>query len=84
AHGTEVSRILLLLHPVWQLPYVSSFHTVLLEAALMGCFFYGAGNRTRTGTLLRARDFKSLSLSRIFCPEMDNSGLFFHDISRKK
>ncbi|MBP3683586.1 MAG: hypothetical protein J6J12_01315, partial [Oscillospiraceae bacterium] len=25
---------LLLLHPVWQLPYVSNFHTVLLEAAL--------------------------------------------------
>ena len=24
----------LLLHPVWQLPYVSSFHTVLLEATL--------------------------------------------------
>ena len=27
----------------------------------MGCpYFVGAGNRTRTGTLLRARDFKSL------------------------
>jgi len=28
-------------HPVWQLPYVSSFHTVLLEAALRVFFFMG-------------------------------------------
>ncbi|MBQ1170568.1 MAG: hypothetical protein IIX49_07040, partial [Oscillospiraceae bacterium] len=47
-------------------------------------FFTGAVDGTRTRTVSPPGDFKSLSLSRIFCPEMDNSGLFFHDISRKK
>ena len=46
-------------------------------------FFVGAGNRTRTGTLLTARDFKSLTLYRIICPELDNYGLFCPDITRK-
>ena len=30
------------------------------KAPHSGCFFAGAGNRTRTGTLFTARDFKSL------------------------
>ena len=29
-------------HPVWQLPYVSNFHTVLLEATLRGAFLVPA------------------------------------------
>lgn len=30
----------LVLHPVWQLPYVSSFHTVLLEATRPVAFLH--------------------------------------------
>ena len=38
----------LVLHPVWQLPYVSSFHTVLLEATRGALFiFFQPANRIK-------------------------------------
>ena len=40
-------------HPVWQLPYVSSFHTVLLEATLWRCFFH-ATQVCKPGSVLTA------------------------------
>ena len=53
------------------------------EEADASSFLIGAGNRTRTGTLLRARDFKSLPLSGSIYPELDNFGLFRPDKMRK-
>ena len=38
---------------------------------------------TRTRTVSPPGDFKSLTLYRIICPELDNYGLFCPDITRK-
>lgn len=62
---------------------VPSFYYQTKRGGLYLLFLFGAVDGTRTRTVSPPGDFKSLTLYRSICPELDNCGLFCPDITRK-